>query len=33
MEPRIQYAQTKDRVSIAFFWTLAEGMARMKGLT
>jgi len=25
MEPRIQYAQTKDGVSIAF-WTLGEGM-------
>ena len=24
MEPRIQYAQTKDGVSIAF-WTLGEG--------
>ena len=25
MEPRIQYAQTKDGVSIAF-WTLGKGM-------
>jgi hypothetical protein len=25
MEPRIQYAQTSDGVSIAF-WTLGEGM-------
>ncbi len=25
MEPRIQYAQTKDGVSIAF-WTMGEGM-------
>ncbi len=25
MEPRIQYAQTKDGVSIAF-WTLGEGV-------
>ena len=25
MEPRIQYAQTKDGVNIAF-WTLGEGM-------
>jgi hypothetical protein len=25
MEPRIQYAQTKDGVSIAF-WTTVEGM-------
>ena len=25
MEPRIQYAQTADEVSIAF-WTLGEGM-------
>ncbi len=25
MEPRIQYAKTKDGVSIAF-WTLGEGM-------
>ncbi len=25
MEPRIQYAQTKDGVSIAY-WTLGEGM-------
>ena len=29
MEPRIQYAQTKDGVSIAF-WTLGEGHA-LKG--
>jgi hypothetical protein len=26
MEPRIQYAQTADGVSIAF-WTLGEGMS------
>ena len=28
MEPRIQYAQTKDGVSIAY-WTLGEGMPTM----
>ncbi len=28
MEPRIQYAKTKDGVSIAF-WTLGEGMPLM----
>ena len=29
MEPRIQYAQTADGVSVAF-WTLGEGMALVR---
>ena len=32
MEPRIQYAKTKDGVSIAF-WTLGEGMQVQQEVT